>query len=99
LFVGEDADSKSREGKRVCSIDRVGVCPMESPEPLQRQRWPALPRKGDRIELLLPRLGTPVRGRVFYVDDLQILVKWDDGRSESLRSDFADRFRIVEPEA
>jgi hypothetical protein len=52
-------------------------------------------RKGDRIELRLPRLGLPVRGTVYYVDDLQILVKWDDGRSESLRSDFADRFRIV----
>jgi hypothetical protein len=52
-------------------------------------------RKGDRIQVVLPRLGTRVRGTVYYVDDLQILVKWDDGRSESLRSDFADPFRIV----
>jgi hypothetical protein len=41
--------------------------------------------KGDRIEAVLPRLGDWPRGTVYYVDDLQILVKWDDGRSESLR--------------
>jgi hypothetical protein len=29
---------------------------------------------------------------------VQILVKWDDGRSEGLRPDFADRFRIIEDE-
>ena len=55
-------------------------------------------RKGDRIELVLPRLGIPTRGTVYYVDDLQILVKWDDGRSESLRPSFADRFRLIEDE-
>jgi hypothetical protein len=44
----------------------------------------------------LPRLGVYPRGTVYYVDDLQILVKWDDGLSESLRGDFADRFRILE---
>ena len=55
------------------------------------------PTKGDRIELLQPRMGVPARGTVFYVDELQILVKWDDGRSESLRPGVADRgFRIVE---
>ena len=52
--------------------------------------------KGDRIELVLPRLGIQTRGTVYHVDDLQILVKWDDGRSEGLRPDFADRFRIIE---
>jgi hypothetical protein len=56
-------------------------------------------RKGDRIRLVLPRLGIPVRGTVYYVDDLQILVKWDDGHSESLRPSFADRFPIVEEQA
>jgi hypothetical protein len=71
---------------------------MESPGPRHKQRWSALPRKGDRIELILPRLGMPVRGTVYHVDQLQILVKWDDGRSEGLRSEFADRFRIVEDE-
>jgi hypothetical protein len=53
-----------------------------------------IPSKGERIELLRPRLGIRVRGTVFYADQLQILVKWDDGRSESLRPG-VDRFRIV----
>jgi hypothetical protein len=53
------------------------------------------PKKGDRIELLQPRAGVHLRGTVFHVDQVQILVKWDDGRSGSLPPD-ADRFRIVE---
>ena len=61
------------------------------------QEWiDPLPRSGERIELLLPRLGIRPRGTVFYADHLQVLVKWDDGRSESLRPRPADRFRIVE---
>lgn len=55
-----------------------------------------IPRKGERIEFLLPRLGIRPRGTVFYSDQLQALVKWDDGRSESLRPRPADRFRIIE---
>ena len=70
--------------------------PMERPQPGQEQGWEQIPRIGERIELLLPRLGTRPRGRVFYADELQILVKWDNGRSESLRPRFADRFRILE---
>jgi hypothetical protein len=62
-----------------------------------RERW-QIPRKGDRIELLLSPLGVSSRGTVYYVGDLQILVKWDDGRSESLRPDFVDRLRIIEDE-
>jgi uncharacterized protein DUF4314 len=54
-----------------------------------------VPKKGDRIELLKPRTGVHLRGTVFHVDQVQILVKWDDGRSESLQPD-VDRFRIVE---
>jgi hypothetical protein len=54
-----------------------------------------VPKKGDRIELVEPRTGTRPRGTVFHVDQVQILVKWDDGRSESLRPG-VDRFRIVE---
>lgn len=54
-----------------------------------------VPKKGDRIELLQPRTGIHPRGTVFHVDQVQILVKWDDGRSESLRPG-VDRFRIVE---
>jgi len=35
------------------------------------------------------------RGTIHYVDDLQVLVKWDDGHSESLRpGNPTDRFRI-----
>jgi hypothetical protein len=63
----------------------------------QERQWTL--RKGDRIELVLPRLGILTRGTVYYVDDLQILVKWDDGRSENLRPSFADRFRIIERRA
>lgn len=54
-----------------------------------------IPQKGDRIELLQPRTGVHCRGTVFHVDQVQILVKWDDGRSESLRPD-VDLFRIIE---
>jgi hypothetical protein len=53
-----------------------------------------VPSRGDRIELLCPRLGIRTRGRVFYADQLQVLVKWDDGRSESLRAG-AQLFRIL----
>ena len=53
-----------------------------------------IPQKGDRIELLEPRTGVRCRGTVFYTDQVQILVKWDDGRSESLRPS-VDRFRII----
>jgi hypothetical protein len=44
-----------------------------------------IPQKGDRIELGQPRNGVRLRGTVFYSDQLQILVKWDNGHSESLR--------------
>ena len=59
-----------------------------------RERW-QIPRKGDRIELVLPRLGVSLRGTVYYVGDLQILVKWDDGRSPSVKPGI-DRYRIIE---
>jgi hypothetical protein len=52
------------------------------------------PIRGDRIELLRPHLGVRVRGMVFYADQLQILVKWDDGRSQSLRAG-AQLFRVI----
>jgi hypothetical protein len=54
--------------------------------------------RGDRIELLDPRLGVYVRGTVFYGDQLQLLVKWDDGRSESMRRG-ARLFRVVSDDA
>ena len=42
-----------------------------------------IPSKGDRIELLQTQTGVHLRGTVFYSDQLQILVKWDNGRSKS----------------
>jgi len=56
-----------------------------------------LPGKGERIELRRPHLGIRLRGTVFYSDLLQILVKWDNGRSENLRPG-VDRFRIIDEE-
>jgi hypothetical protein len=55
-----------------------------------------IPSKGDRVQLLRAVTGVRVRllGTVFYADHVQILVKWDDGRSQSLRPG-ADPFRIV----
>ena len=53
-----------------------------------------IPKKGDRIELLQPRTGVQLRGTVFHVDQVQILVKWDDGRSGSLRPG-VEPFRII----
>jgi len=37
-----------------------------------------------------------LRGTVSYADWLQVLVKWDDGSSSSLRVG-RERFRIIEP--
>jgi hypothetical protein len=53
-----------------------------------------IPNRGDRIELLRAHLGVRVRGIVYYADQLQILVKWDDGRSQSLRVG-AQLFRVI----
>ena len=52
-----------------------------------------IPSKGDRIEIR--RNGISLRGTVFHSDQLQILVKWDNGRSSSLRVG-SDRFAIVD---
>jgi hypothetical protein len=54
------------------------------------------PSTGDRIELLKPRLGVVQRGTVFYADQLQILVKWDNGSSQNLRPG-KDGYRIIGP--
>jgi hypothetical protein len=61
----------------------VGVCQYVATN--ERRASDCIPSKGERIELLRARMGIRVRGTVFYSDQLQILVKWDDGRSESLR--------------
>ena len=55
---------------------------------------PWFPSKGDRIELDRP-LGIRVRGTVYYSDRHQVLVKWDNGRSQSLRPG-VDRFRLID---
>jgi hypothetical protein len=51
-----------------------------------------IPPAGARIERIA-HLGLYERGTVFYSDQLQILVKWDSGRSQSLTPG-VDRFRI-----
>jgi len=60
----------------------------------EEQAGEVIPDKGDRIELIEGRLDVALHGTVEYADQLQILVKWDDGRSSSLRLG-ADRFRIL----
>jgi hypothetical protein len=42
-----------------------------------------VPSAGDQVEQW--HNGVRRVGRVWYSDDLQVLVKWDDGRSSSLR--------------
>ncbi len=56
---------------------------------------PWFPSKGDRIELLRTRTGVKMRGTVYYSDALQVLVKWDNGESQSLRPG-VDHFRLVD---
>ena len=55
-----------------------------------------LPRIGGRIEA--SRTGARRRGTVHYVDLLQVLVKWDEGSSGSLRVG-RDEFRVINYEA
>ncbi len=52
-----------------------------------------IPSRGDRIEQT--RLGIRRTGTVWYADQLQLLVKWDEGGSSSLRLDAAG-VRILE---
>lgn len=54
-----------------------------------------IPSKGERIELAKSTTGVRARGTVFYADQLQILVKLDNGRSQSLRTD-KEAYRIIE---
>ena len=54
-----------------------------------------IPSKGERIELGKRTNGVRARGTVFYADQLQILVKLDNGRSQSLRAG-RDAYRIIE---
>jgi hypothetical protein len=47
------------------------------------RRLEYIPSKGDRVERR--GLGVTLRGTVLYADRVQVLVKWDNGRSSSLR--------------
>lgn len=47
------------------------------------KRFRYVPSKGERLERR--GLGVTLQGTVLYSDHLQVLVKWDDGRSSSLR--------------
>jgi hypothetical protein len=47
-----------------------------------------IPSKGDRLEV--KKLGLILRGTVLYADQLQVLVKWDNGRSSSMRAGVDD---------
>ena len=53
-----------------------------------------VPRIGDRVERV--RAGVSKRGKVHYADELQALVKWDDGSSSSIRLD-KERLKVIEP--
>ena len=50
-----------------------------------------IPSKGDRVMQF--RTGVSREGYVWYADELQVLVKWDDGASSSLRR--GDRKSVV----
>ena len=54
-----------------------------------------IPNVGDDITLV--RTGISRRGRVHYADQLQILVKWEDGGSSSLRVGHAPVQVILRP--
>jgi hypothetical protein len=66
----------------------------DAPQDTNDARRPSerIPRRHERVER--SRLGISERGTVFYSDQLQILVKWDNGRSESLRPG-RDPFRVI----
>ena len=51
-----------------------------------------IPSKGDLIEQ--HQTGVTRLGYVWYADQLQVLVKWQDGKSSSLRFD-RDNFSIL----
>jgi hypothetical protein len=62
----------------------------------QELEHPTIPWIGDRVERRIA--GISKIGTVHYADQLQALIKWDDGSSSSLRLD-RDRVRVVESSA
>jgi hypothetical protein len=87
-------DGTSRAGRVKAPISSADPTLRMASHPKNEEPSSALPAKGQRIELLRLKTGVRLRGTVFYSDHLQILVKWDNGRSQSLRPG-VDRFRIV----
>jgi len=51
--------------------------------------------KGEKIERV--RNGVTVSGKISYADELQVLVKWDDGSSSSLRVDKGELSSVRRP--
>jgi len=60
---------------------------------MAKETGSVIPSRGDRIEVV--RTGVKLGGQVWYADQLQILLKWDDGTSSSLRIG-RDSFRITD---
>jgi len=57
---------------------------------------PYIPSRGDRIAQV--RCGIQRLGTVWYSDQLQVLVRWDEGTSSSLRLTSEDLYVLVDPE-
>jgi hypothetical protein len=76
-------------------VQPPAAVPPPSTAPTQEAAHP-LPTRGDRVERT--RNGVTRRGKVFYADHLQVLVKWDDGSSSSLRVDKGEFNAVSVPE-
>jgi hypothetical protein len=57
---------------------------------------PHIPSRGDRIAQV--RCGIQRTGTVWYSDQLQVLVRWDEGSSSSLSLNSEDLYVLSEPE-
>jgi hypothetical protein len=87
------ADSKRQH--HVLKLQAAAADPLSMRHAEHKGEEPGgIPSKGDRIELLRTRMGVRLLGTVYYSDQLQILVKWDNGLSQSLRVG-VDRYRIL----
>jgi hypothetical protein len=79
-----------------------GVSSVTQTQPLAASRStisipaaPWLPTKGEKVERV--RNGVTVRGKIQYADELQVLVKWDDGSSSSFRVDKGELRSVRRP--
>jgi uncharacterized protein DUF4314 len=88
---GERASAPPQDPAHSC---RLRLVDMGQNAAHSHENHERIPKKGDRIESIQPRTKIGRRGTVFHVDQVQILVKWDDGGSGSLRPS-VDRFRII----